>query len=140
MLNTQDDDVQLSVLHSWQPTAEACNTSIAESVSLDDLLQTPDTFQGKCVRTKGFFRARALFIRERDLRRKYPSQNDASANRRLGIYFGHDQLDKLESVEGKRVNLVGLISNCDSLRGEDTMMIMGYCHYTDGPIIGLALE
>lgn len=140
MLNAQEGETKLSILQTWQPTVDACNASIAENVSLDELLRTPDTFQGKCVRTEGFYLARALFSRERDLQRKYPSQNDASAKRRLGVYFGPDQLDKLERAEGKRINLVGLISHCDSLWGENTIMVMGYCHHTGGPIIGLALE
>lgn len=92
------------------------------------------------MRTEGFYLARALFTRERDLRRKYPAQNDASAARRLGVYFGQDQLAKLKRSEGKQINLVGLISHCDSLWSENTIMVMGYCHHTSGPIIGLALD
>lgn len=92
------------------------------------------------MRTEGLYLARALFTRERDLRRKYPAQNEASADRRLGIYFGQNQLDKLERAEGKKVELVGLVSHCESLWSENTIMVMGYCHYTGGPILGLAVD
>ena len=140
MLHAQDEGTKLEVLKTWQPTVEACSSSPAETVSLDDLLQTPDVYQGKCVRTEGFFVAGALFIKERDIRREFPAQNEASADRRLGVYSGQEQSAKLRRASGKKVDVIGLVSHCASLRTEDTVMVMGYCHYTDGPVIGLALD
>ncbi|MCR9271197.1 MAG: hypothetical protein NXH72_14485 [Hyphomonadaceae bacterium] len=111
---------------------------MAEPVSLDLLLKAPDDYRDKCVRTEGFYTAGALFMRERDLGRKYPSHNEESAKRRLAVYAEQGRMDELSRAQGKLVELVGLVSNCDSLWSENTIMVMGYCHYTGGPIIGLA--
>ncbi|MEC7289356.1 MAG: hypothetical protein VXW22_04590 [Pseudomonadota bacterium] len=137
VLHAQDENRQFTILQNWQPTDEACNPSIAVSVSLSDLLREPDSHQGMCVRIEGFYRGRALFLQKRDIRRKYPSQNKTSENRRLGIYASDDQFRELARSDATKVRLVGLVSRCDALRDANTIMVMGYCHYTDGPIIGL---
>lgn len=136
--NTQDEEAASSIMFSWYPTNEACNASIAETVSLRALLRSPEDFHDKCVRTEGFYRSGALFIRERDIRRKYPSQNEVSAKRRLGVYAEQALIEQLSKSQGKVTELVGLVSNCDSLWSENTIMVMGYCHHTGGPIIGVA--
>ena len=138
--NTQDEEATSSVVFSWYPTNDACNASIAETVSLSALLHSPEDFQNKCVRTEGFYKAGALFIRERDLRRKYPSQNEVSAKRRLGVYAEQSLMEQLSKSQGKVTELVGLLSDCESLWSENTIGVMGYCHYTSGPIIGVAQE
>lgn len=138
--HAQENKETLSVLYSWHPNEDVCNSSIAERVSLDDLLKSPDEYQGACVRTEGYYTTPALFIRERDLHRRLPIQNEKSAGRRLGIYATQSQFDQLTPLEDSEVEVVGLISNCEELYQDNAMMVLGYCHYSLGPIIGLAIE
>ncbi|MEL6728269.1 MAG: hypothetical protein AAFP81_02020 [Pseudomonadota bacterium] len=141
LANAQDEkSATSSIVFSWYPTKDACNGSIAETVSLDALLRSPEDFQETCVRTEGFYKAGALFMHAHDLRRKYPSQNEVSAKRRLGVYAEQSLMEQLTRSQGNRVELVGLVSHCDALWGENTIMVMGYCHHTGGPIIGLTQE
>lgn len=130
----------MSVLYSWHPTEEACNSSIATRVSLEDLLSASETYQGKCVRTVGYYTTPALFVRERDLHRSLPVQNENSAQTRLGIYATQSQFDQLFLLEDSKVEVVGQISSCTALYDENPGMVLGYCHHTLGPIIGLAVK
>lgn len=129
-----------SVLYSWHPTEEACNSSIATQVSLEDILSASETFQGKCVRTVGYYTTPALFVHERDLHRSLPVQNENSAQSRLGVYATQSQFDQFMSLEDSKVEVVGQISSCEALHDKNLGMVLGYCHYTLGPIIGLAVK
>jgi hypothetical protein len=136
----QENKETLSVLYSWHPNEDVCNSSIAKRVSLDDLLSSPDDYQGKCIRTEGYYITPALFMRKSDLHRRLPIQNEKSAERRLGIYATPSQFDELIPLEDSEVEVVGLMSNCEELYQDNAIMVLGYCHYSLGPIIGLAIK
>jgi len=138
--SAQEPSDELYIVTNWQPPIEKCNKENTKTVTLETLLSSPEVYLGHCVSTEGFYRARAIFIKKRDLRRKYPASNKRNANRRVGIYANETQLEKLQKEDGKLLKLSGVVSDCSELHGENVIMVMGYCHHTSGPFIGLLPE
>ena len=125
---------------NWGPSIDQCNDENTKQVDLKQLLSEPETFKGQCVETQGIVSARALFLNKRDANRRHASSNDRNAKRRLGIYAGERRMKTLFDQEGEQISVSGLISDCSELQGENVIMVLGYCHYTGGPIIGLAMD
>lgn len=124
------------IILSYAPAAESCPPEAAQVIGLNELLADIDDHFGKCVSTEGYVKARALFFKKSDLRRKYPSSNRASAARRIGLYGGEDLLRAAAQLEAQRVRVTGIVYSCADL-GEPGDLVLGYCHYSGGPFIGL---
>ena len=139
-LQAEERKDALRIVSGWGADPEICDGSKALFVPLNDLLAETYKYLGQCVKTEGYYRARALFLKRKDTKRKYPSQNEVSADRRLGIYANVEQLEAMEERDGRLLTVIGQLSHCDALKSENVIMIMGYCHYTSGPIIGLVQE
>ncbi len=128
------DDYQ--IILSYAPAAGSCAPEATQVIDLSDLLSDIDDHVGSCVSTEGYVKARALFFRKSDLRRKYPSSNRASAGRRIGLYGGEDMLRAASQLDAKSVRVTGIVYSCADL-GEPGDLVLGYCHYSGGPFIGL---
>jgi hypothetical protein len=124
------------IILSYAPAAGSCAPEATPEIDLSDLLSELDDHFGKCVSTEGYVKARALFFRKSDLRRKYSSSNSASARRRIGLYGGEDLLRAASQLEAQRVRVTGFVYSCADL-GEPGDLVLGYCHYSGGPFIGL---
>lgn len=131
------DDEPYVLLNIWAGSKD-CNPNIATNVRFKDFLKTPENYKGKCVALRGYYFQRALFIDPDDTVVKSAPMNPAVAAGRIGVYasdeVGHalHKLDKPQFVE-----LVGIAADCDDLSKGNAFMVMGYCHYTQGPIIKL---
>lgn len=124
------------IVLSLSPPEGACPPEATEIVALKDLLKDVDGRIGECVTAEGYTRARALFLWRRDLFRRYPSSNGTSARRRVGFYGNERMLAAVEALDGKRVRATGLVFDCADI-GAPGDLVLGYCHYTGGPIIAL---
>lgn len=125
------------VLMNWGPSKNHCNDKNTQAVTLMRLLSEPETFIGRCVQTDGVFKAGALFLNGRDASKDFPSSNNSIAKRRLGVYAGERKMKSLYFENGQTISVSGLVSDCSELHDENTVMVLGYCHYSGGPIIGL---
>ena len=134
------EDDQAVILFNWWVSTERCPPESIRFVHLGELLSAPDTYLGSCVQTGGFYAHRALFSERKDLTRQNPAANPTSADRRLGLYGDETKMEALDTRHGERVLVTGLISSCEALPDEHTIMLMGYCHYTEGPVLGLLEE
>ncbi len=135
--SAQEPKENFVVVTNWGPSQNQCNAENTNPVSLANVLSDPENYAGECIHTEGYYRARALFLNKRDTRRKYPTSNERSADRRLGIYGSEVQFDYLSQYDGVLVEVSGMVSDCAALQNENTIMVLGYCHYSGGPIIGL---
>lgn len=131
-----NDDFE--VLFSFYPADGVCTQENTSEVNLRTLIENADDYREDCVSTSGYFDHRALFYRRADIDREYPGSNEEAADRRLGVYGSDELMQQLYELEGRKLRLTGLISDCDRLADPNTM-IMGYCHYTSGPVIGVSL-
>jgi hypothetical protein len=115
---------------------ENCNLNVAKKVTLESLIQQSDDWAGKCVAVSGYWYGRALFESPSDAREKYSQSSDELAGHRVGIY-GREEVLEAAPKRPKRFVAVGIASTCERL-WDGAMMVMGYCHYTGGPIIAVA--
>ena len=115
---------------------ENCNLNVAEKVTLEALTRKPDDWAGKCVAVSGYWYGRALFESPSDARKKYSQSSVKLGGHRIGIY-GREEVLKAGPKRPKRFDAVGVANTCERL-WDGAMMVMGYCHYTGGPIIAVA--
>lgn len=139
-LSAQEPVENLDILTNWWPSANQCTDANTTTVPLAQILSNPESYYGECVLTEGYYKARALFLSKRDMSRKHPTSNERSSDRRLGVYGNDTQLNILNHKDGEVTQVSGMMSSCDALYDEGTIMVLGYCHYTGGPIIGLVPE
>lgn len=115
---------------------ETCNLSIAKKVKLEALARKPSHWAGKCVAVSGYWHGRALFESPYDARKKYSQSSDELDGHRVGIY-GREEVLKAAPKRPKQFIAVGIANTCERL-WEGAIMVMGYCHYTGGPIVAVA--
>lgn len=125
------------ILSSMEVSGESCDALSAKPMELKHLLKQPEAHIGECVTTVGYYESRALFLRKRDTKTKFPTQNDKVARHRIGLYGSEQKLVRLEAADNQKASVTGLISDCSTLYA-NFIMVMGYCHYTDGPILILS--
>ena len=130
---TPDED---SIIMWVAARPEACNIKSAKSVSLEAFVQKPDHWAGKCIAVRGYWYGRALFQTPSDARQKYSQSSDELDGQRVGIY-GREEVLKAAPKRPKPFIAVGIANTCQRLSA-GAIMVMGYCHYTGGPIIAVA--
>lgn len=131
---TPSDDGTIIMSVAAQP--ENCNVRVAKELALEALIKRPDQWAGQCVAVTGYWFGRALFRTPLEARQRYSQSSHELDGRRVGIY-GREEV--LKSAP-KRLGLfiaVGVANTCEGL-SEGAIMLMGYCHYTGGPIIAVA--
>jgi hypothetical protein len=111
-----------------------CNLAVAAKVDLPDLVREPGNWLDKCVAVTGYWQGRALFVSPPKERRM--DWGEAWEGRRVGIY-GTKRLLSSAPLRPRAYTAVGVVGLCESFR-QEAVMIMGYCHYSDGPYIALA--
>jgi hypothetical protein len=118
--------------------SEECNPNIAAKVAFKDFLKAPENYKGKCVALRGYYFQRALFIDADDTVVQAASNSPKVAERRMGVYASDEVGQALQKLaQPEYVELVGIAANCDDLSKGNAFMVLGYCHYTQGPIIRL---
>ncbi|CAA9355687.1 MAG: hypothetical protein AVDCRST_MAG93-7339 [uncultured Chloroflexia bacterium] len=115
---------------------ENCNLGVAKKLALEALAEQPDHWSGKCVAVTGYWYGRALFRTLSDARQRYSQSSDELDGRRVGIY-GREEALKAAPKRPKKFVAVGIANTCERL-SQGAVMVMGYCHYTGGPMIAVA--
>jgi hypothetical protein len=124
------------VLFTVATSPEKCNDRLATKVDLQTLANDPAKWVGKCIAVHGYWRYRALFANPKDTRTRYAESNGALKARRVGIY-GTERLLASAPRSPTHYTAIGIAGQCETL-GQGALMVMGYCHYTDGPYIAVS--
>lgn len=122
-----------------RPTGDEClKPGASEAVDLPQLLKDPAAYKGRCVIVEGYVYARALFLSKRDTQIKYAASAAALQGQRLGLYGRDNLMEGLHGLpKGRYVRLTGKVWDCESMKSPDTILLLGYCHYTSGPILSV---
>ena len=128
-----DDD---SIIMWVAARPDACNLKVAKRVRFDAFVQKPDNWTGKCVAVSGYWHGRALFQSPSDASQEYSQSSDELDGQRVGIY-GRTEVLEAAPKRPKQFIAVGIANTCERLSA-GAVMVMGYCHYTGGPIIAVA--
>jgi hypothetical protein len=123
------------ILGAWSDPAK-CNRIVAEHLQFEEVVKSGTTLQGKCVAVEGFWLDRALFGRRADANVRGSNLDPALQHNRIGIYAREEMLEHAPK-RGTHYMVVGVIGECET-EWPDAVMVMGYCHYTSGPIILVA--
>lgn len=120
------------ILGAWSDPAK-CNRVSAQSVSFDAVLKEKDKLNGFCVAVEGFWARRALFGRASHGNAKGSNATRTLEGQRIGIYARNAILEHAPK-RAARYTIIGVVGNCET-EWPDAMMVLGYCHYTGGPIL-----
>jgi hypothetical protein len=123
------------ILGAWSDPLK-CNRSTARQYSFNQVVTSGTALIGRCVAVEGYWAARALFGKQSDADKVRSNSERKLRDRRVGIY-ARDEIFAHAPKRGTRYTLVGIIGQCD-VEWPNAVMVMGYCHYTDGPIIKVA--
>ena len=117
------------------PSVGSCPLEKTIDVDLKDVLKAPRSHDGQCVRIKGYYPGRALFLDPDDTVIKYASSVKETKGRRIGVSGSDEILHQLNRRHDQRyVELTGIIWQCE----DNGPWMGGYCHYVDGgPFIGI---
>ncbi|MEE2916326.1 MAG: hypothetical protein VYB32_04545 [Pseudomonadota bacterium] len=120
------------IVGAWSDPAK-CNSTNALHLSFDAIIKQGPKLNGTCVAVEGFWAVRALFKRASDGNEKKSNSSHSFRGRRIGIY-AREQILERAPQRATRSTVVGIVGQCDT-EWPDAMMILGYCHYTGGPLI-----
>lgn len=128
------EEAEVSFLMAKWPAADSCSPEAYVAVDIQALVKSPRTYDNQCVIVKGYAFQRALFADPDDTAVQYASSDDSVKSGRIGISGSEAVMDKLsQRYDQQYVEVRGRLWQC-----EDTGLWMGgYCHYTDGPFIGV---
>jgi hypothetical protein len=129
---TSSEDV---ILGAWSDPAK-CNRANAAHLTFDEVFARCEKLNGNRVAIEGFWASRALFKREQQGNAARSNVTRSFRNRRIGIYARAELLENAPQ-RSARYMMVGVIGQCET-EWPDAMMVLGYCHYTGGPILKVA--
>lgn len=137
--NAAPNENPVFIMNAWS-TPEKCNAGNAIEVRLRYAIAHQSEFLGKCIKTKGYYYGRALFLNLEDMEVTYPSLNRSVASRRVGILAKVEHLDDLiDNNLDHKVEFIGEFTTCAQIATNLGGFFMGsYCHYTGGPTILVA--
>jgi hypothetical protein len=128
---------ELEIVLNVTANTSNCNLQSASRVKLESLTRGGEKWIGRCVKVDGVWAGRALFLNAGDLSRaRYPQSDEKLGPRRVGLYLP-DELRERAPVHGRSATAVGVVGDCETL-SRGALMVMGYCHYTDGPYIAVS--
>jgi len=114
------------------PHERRCDGAVARKVPLDRVLADPNAYRGECVSVVGYWASRAAFTEPMAPPRRYSNASADVARFRIGLYLPDDALPPPEPI---RARIVGVVSDCSCLHEAETLLVLGYCHYTGGPFL-----
>lgn len=126
------------VVYGMWPSVGQCTSENTTSVPFADLLRDREVHHDQCISTEAWISGRALFLDRDDIDRPRSNSSDDASGRRIGIYADEEVWGSIQNAESARVRIVGILWDCKDLQGPNVIMVMGYCHYTGGPIIGVS--
>lgn len=120
------------ILGAWSD-ATKCNRANAKHLSFDKVLTGGEKLNGACVAIEGYWAGRAFFKRAGQGNAARSNTTRSLRGRRIGIY-AHGEVLETAPQRAARYLMVGMIGQCET-EWPDAMMVLGYCHYTGGPIL-----
>ncbi|GGB50110.1 hypothetical protein GCM10010833_00930 [Blastomonas aquatica] len=123
------------ILNAWSNPAD-CNLTVAKRVSFSVLATDAEGMLGECVAVEGHWSGRALFGSIREARTRLSNTTTRLRGKRIGIYAQWESIGEPPD-RPTRTMLVGRVGQCET-QWPGAMMVMGYCHYTGGPILLVA--
>ena len=131
-LAQDEGDAGSFLMNAWADPA-VCNLENAAPVSFTQLASGDGTALGACVVVDGFQMDRALFAGLRDARSRRAATAERLRGNRVGLYADWTKVGNPPS-EPERIKVVGEVGRCET-QWPGALMVMGYCHYTGGPIL-----
>lgn len=128
----KDDSLGEFVMNAWT-NPETCHQEVAQPVTLASVMKNPEKLLGQCVIIAGYWQARALFATARHARSHRSVLSKKVAQHRVGLYADWNNIGD-PPKNPTRTRFVGILGNCET-QWANAVMVMGYCHYTDGPIL-----
>jgi hypothetical protein len=120
------------IISTWSNPAD-CNRGNASHHAYSAFLARFQSLKGSCVAVEGYWYGGALFVTSRDAREDRSNVARRLRHRRIGLYARPELLETAPG-EPERYLIVGRVGECET-QWPDAMMVMGYCHYTGGPIL-----
>lgn len=129
---TNNTGAEEFIVNAWA-NAKTCDQQVAQPVTMASVIQDAEKLQDQCVIIEGYWRGRALFDTARHARSHRSMSSSKVARHRIGLYADWDKIDAPPAAP-TRTGLVGILGLCET-QWPDAIMVMGYCHYTSGPIL-----
>jgi len=126
----------LSFLLDVYGNKERCNAGNARPVVFEVLARGGTVRDGECVVVRGYLAGRALFGTPGHTRIRRAQSTDVLKEQRVGLY-GLSRVLREDAPAVGYYRVVGTVGECARL-GRDGMMVMGYCHYTNGPYLAVS--
>jgi len=123
------------IMNAWSDPTD-CNRAVARRVSFSVLAADSEGLIGECVAVEGYWSGRALFGSTREARTRFSNSTDRLRGKRVGIYAQWESIGEPPD-RPTRTMFVGRVGQCET-QWPGAMMVMGYCHYTGGPILLVA--
>lgn len=130
------DDNSGDIITGASANPETCNIGNAIPVKFESAMHDRGKFSGRCIVVEGFWAGRALFKNASDGNMQFSKSAKSSRRRRIGTY-GTEHMLQIAPKKSVRYKLVGIYGQCET-QWPGAMMVMGYCHYTGGPILLLS--
>jgi hypothetical protein len=134
-VSAQDEDApkNFEVLMNAWASPDDCNRVNATEVSFSAVAADTDALIGQCVTFAGYWEGRAVFRNARDARSNGAQSEPGLRGRRVGLYANWELIGDLPTTP-RRSRFVGIVGRCET-QWPEAMMVMGFCHYTGGPIL-----
>ncbi|MGN6497626.1 MAG: hypothetical protein ACTHK5_09850 [Tsuneonella sp.] len=120
------------IMNAWTNSKD-CNRDNATKLSFSEVAADADVLIGQCVSLAGYWYGRGLFRSEKDAQRKGSLVKPDLRGRRIGLYANWELLGD-PPREPRWQRFVGKVGRCET-QWPRAMMVMGFCHYTGGPIL-----
>lgn len=137
VLAEQDDQPPSDefIINAWSDPAD-CNRSNAKPVLFSALVTDYKAMDGECIMVEGYWRGRALFGSAGHAKSHESVMSERLRGKRVGLYARWEIVGK-PPQKPTRMRIVGRVGNCQT-QWPNAIMVMGYCHYTGGPILLVA--
>ena len=132
----QADDESDYVVMGASADPAKCNIGNAIPMKFDAAMRGGADIVGRCVVVNGYWVGRALFGNRSDGRHNKAIVSPGLSGRRLGLY-GTERMLLVAPTRPTPYRLVGIFGRCET-QWPGATMVLGYCHYTSGPILLLA--
>ena len=130
------DENSGDVIISASANPDTCNIGTAIPVKFKSAMNDRGKLSGRCIVVEGFWADRALFENASDGNMQFSNSAKGPRRRRIGTY-GTERMLQIAPKKSVRYKLVGVYGRCET-QWPGAMMVMGYCHYTGGPILLLS--
>lgn len=123
------DDI---IMNAWSNPSD-CNRDNALRIKFTTLAKDFHAIRGECVVVEGYWYGRALFgsPKQANFNRAFTSHR--LSGKRVGLYAQWENIGE-PPAEPSKTEFVGRVGECET-QWPGAMMVMGYCHYTGGPIL-----